>query len=51
MDSQDRTHSIDPSDAKPADDAPDYRDVQPSETTQDPVEDTDADREPGPTKS
>ncbi len=32
-------------------DAPDYKDLQPPETTQDPVEDPDAVREPGHTKS
>ena len=32
-------------------DAPDYKDLQPPETTQDSVEDPDAVREPGHTKS
>ena len=32
-------------------DAPSVQDLQPPETTQDPVEDPDADREPGQTKS
>lgn len=41
-----------PGDADPGDaDAPKVGDLQPPETTQDPVEDPDADREPGHTKS
>ena len=41
-----------PGDATPdMDDAPKPGDLQPPDTTQDPVEDPDADREPGRTKS
>ena len=42
---------ITPDDAKPSDDAPDHREMTAPETEQDPVEDPDADREPGPGKS
>ncbi len=51
MDSERTEHSITPDDAKPSDDAPDYRDITAPDTDQDPVEDPDADREPGRTKS
>jgi hypothetical protein len=43
---------IEPEDATPAEGGGDYRDLAPGpDTPQDPVEDPDADREPGPTKS
>ena len=44
-------HSITPDDAKPSGDADDYREITAPETDQDPVEEPDADREPGPGKS
>ena len=47
-----RQHPITPDDATPTgDDAPDYREMTAPETDQDPVEEPDADREPGRTKS
>ena len=52
MESHDRTdHGFDASDAKPDDDdSRDYKDLAPGadDTAQDPVEDPDASREPGP---
>ena len=51
MESERPQQPITPDDAKPADDAPDYREMTAPETDQDPVEDPDADREPGHTTS
>ena len=51
MESERSDHPITPDDAKPSGDMPDPREVTAPETDQDPVEDPDADREPGHTKS
>ncbi len=52
MESERTQHPITPDDATPTDeDTPSHRDVTAPETGQDPVEDPDADREPGHTKS
>ena len=51
METERPQHPITPDDAKPSDDAPDYRETTAPETDQDPVEEPDADREPGAGKS
>lgn len=51
METERGQHPITPDDAKPSDDPPDYRETTAPETEQDPVEDPDADREPGPGRS
>ena len=51
METERQPHPITPDDATPSDDAPDYRETTAPETDQDPVEEPDAAREPGPGKS
>ena len=52
MESERSQHPITPDDATPSDeDTPSHREVTAPDTDQDPVEEPDADREPGPGKS
>jgi hypothetical protein len=52
METERTQHSITPDDATPSDrDAPDHREITAPDSDQDPVEEPDADREPGHTKS